>query len=171
MKHAALRRALVAALALAPLTACYRYTDVPVDQVASGQAVRARVTAVEADSLRASTGLDSRVVEGTVVATRPGGLMVRTVTGMVENGATRDRLYQRVELPTSSLLQVEVRQLDRGRTYGLIAAGVVGLGALVVSQFTGSEKVPTGGPKGGTDHAVVPLRLSSLLRFLPGGGP
>jgi hypothetical protein len=147
-------RALIAVLPL--LSACYTYRVVPLDEVPVGSSVRARISAGEAEKLEALIGRDDRVLEGDVIE-KPNGSLLLAVSGVVgmESG-TVQRAHQRVEVPRSGLLEVELRKLDRWKTAGITAVAAGALTYVAIAQFN-AQKEPKGGPgKGNPEDQVVP---------------
>jgi hypothetical protein len=136
------------ALGLLLLSGCYRYVPEPVDSIAPGTAVRARVTAPEAERLTPVLGRSTRLIHGELVERSPDGLMLQ-VRGAGSTAGTA--LYQRVTLLPSAVQELEVRTLDRWKTAGLAGAVVVGVAAAIL-QLSGESETSTG--EGPTPEAV-----------------
>lgn len=143
------------------LGGCYSYRVVPVEQAPVGETVRARVSLTEAVRLREAIGRDDRVVEGQLLEAADTSILVAVRT---PSDATV-RTHQRVALPRSGLLELEVRRFDRLKTAGIAAVIVAAVTAVAVSQFN-SDKPTTGQGKGGTDASRV-LPIGVHLRFSP----
>lgn len=143
-------------LALVPvlaLQACYTHTVVQPGQVAPGSSVQARISAAEAERLGPALGAESRLLRGEVVDVETEGVMLE----VGRRASSGQWLTQRVTIPRSELLEMEIRELDRVRTYGLIA-GVVVLGGIAgYTQFEGSSS-GTGGPaRPGGEQVRIPI--------------
>ena len=135
---------LAAMLALAgALPACYSYRAVPVEQVPVGTAVRARISLAEAEKLEALTGRDDRVLEGALLD-KPDSTLLIAVSNVVGfQGGLPQRAQQRVSVPRSGVLEVEIRKLHRARTLGIVALGATAVGAAAFASL-GGEKQPNG---------------------------
>ncbi len=151
---------------LAPLLGCALgcYTYTPIDPVSTepGHSVRARINATTAEQLELLLGIETRLLNGTVIATAPDTLIIEVPTAaQISSNGTMMRLRQRVSVPRSGLLLLESRTLNRGRTAVAIVVGTVAIGGLIVGGYIlgpGQEKLPGG--DGGTDLRIpiLPLR-------------
>ena len=132
---------------------CYSYRVVPVEQAPVGETVRARVSPTEAARLRDVIGREDRLLEGQLLETADTSILVAVRT---PSDATV-RTHQRVALPRSGLVELEVRRFDRLKTAGIAAVFVAALTAVAVNQFNSST--PSGGEgKGGTNASrVLPI--------------
>lgn len=147
---------------LAPLlSGCFSHTAVPITNVSTGADVRAHISAAEAGRLRPVLGREKRILEGQVVGEAADGIQLRVSTRVGPPGASTDRLSQIVSVRRPEILEIEVRELDRWKTAGVVALSV-GVGAWwVASRFSsvgGSQigGVPTGG---GGDNSLLPPAL------------
>jgi hypothetical protein len=118
----------------AVLGGCYSHRPVTLDEVAAGDDVRVRVTAQEVDRLEAEIPLPDRVFRGTVVGAESGLLLQVPVPGSEATSTSAGPLFNRIRVAPDGLVEVEVRELDRVRTFGLVAAAtavatVVGIAA------------------------------------------
>jgi len=150
-------------LAVLGLTGCHTFQPVSYDQVAPGSIVRARVTGEWSDSIAEVLRSDSRVVEGTVVDKPGGDRMLVEVTVQNElRGIQFQSLRQRVALPRSAFVELELKELDRGRTVGVAALAAGAVAAFVIQQLTkdtGGSTLP--GP-GGPNESRVPTPIFSI---------
>lgn len=138
------------------LQGCYSHSVIPVEGAPMGADVRARISATEADRLQEVLGREYRVLRGEVVAEEPGSLLLE-VPAVV--GASGQRLNQRVTIPKPEILELEVRELDRWRTAGLVAALAAVGGYLVAAQFGDEDASDTSSPpRGGGEQNVLLLR-------------
>ena len=116
---------------------CYHYLPSSPQEVATGQAVRLRLTADEAAKYTDLRLGDPRLLEGTVVDRSASGVMLDATVG-VNNPETGSRaLTQRVNVPLSGVLDVELKQLDRTKTGFLVGGGAVVVG-LAIAKSTGA---------------------------------
>jgi hypothetical protein len=127
---------------------CYHYLPSSPQEVATGQAVRLRLTADEAARYTDLRLGDPRLLEGTVVDRSASGVMLDATVG-VNNAETGARaLTQRLNVPLSGVLDVELKQLDRTKT-GFLVGGAAVLAGVVIAKATGafgSDEIP------GTDN-------------------
>ncbi|GBD33562.1 hypothetical protein HRbin33_02556 [bacterium HR33] len=115
---------------------CYRYVPATVETVPEGARVRALLS-VSGEERARQLGVEGRVVQGTVLA-RDGGvvsLFVPTVPISVEFGA--GPLYQQLDLAAEDVLRVDVRELDKTKTFSLLAGGAAAVTLVAVRSFTG----------------------------------
>ncbi len=118
------------------LGACYRYVPATVETVPEGARVRALLS-VSGEGRARQLGLEGRVVQGTVLA-RGGSvvsLFVPTAPISVEFGA--GPLYQQLDLGPEDVLRLDIRELDKTKTFSLLAGGAAGLTLVTVRVFTG----------------------------------
>lgn len=119
-----------------------------------GAQVRARISAAEAQRLGEVLGREERVLLGRVVGEESGGVLVQ-VPGL--RPAPGQRLDQRVLLPPAEILEIELRHLDRPRTFGLTAAVAAAGAFLLYSQFSSNAKRSPGTDKPGGDQVIIPV--------------
>lgn len=149
-KRAFLPGLLLSALSL---SGCYAHAPVQVGEVQPGTPVRVRISGAEAERLAEVLGDERRVLRGNVVEQQGGGLLVR-VPGM--GSSTAQPLAQQVLLEPSSILELEIRRLDRRRSAGLTAALAVAGGYLMWSQFANGQQV-SGDDKPGPNEVLIPV--------------
>lgn len=123
-------------LALPLASACYSYTQVGVESVAPGEAVRLRVFEQAVDRLPAQ--LERRTqVEGTVVDLEAGRLDLLPELG----SATTDP----VSLAISDIEAISRRELNRTRTWLAVGVGAA-LGVGLLLSIEGEPASTEGGP-------------------------
>jgi hypothetical protein len=140
-------------------TGCFSY--IPVTSVADvepGFSVRARVSPTASARIAPLLGAtEARRLDGTLVAQSTDELIVEVPIVMQDAREFGRTPNQRVSIPRSDLVELEVRKLDRFRT-GLVAgATAVVIGGILANSLRGEpgkEPLPGGG---GTD-AIVFLR-------------
>ncbi len=140
MKGPARWKALPALCALVALAGCYHYQEVGLDELAPAQEVRIRVSITQAEILEETLRRDNpRVIRGTV-AQREGGSLYLDVPVVTELRVGRmESLRQRIELPESSIQELERRHLDRGRTALVIGGTAIVIGGIVAGLIVQSE--------------------------------
>jgi len=140
------------AAACAAASGCYSYHVVPVEQLPIGSSVRVRVQATEAERIGALLGRDDRLLDGRLLARESDNSILLAVPTSVGADATGvGPLHQRVMLPRASLLEVEVRRLDKLKTVGVVAAVGAATATAAIAAF-GGIKSPFGSGKGNTDR-------------------
>ena len=130
------RLRMLLALALPFASGCYTYTQVGVETVAPGEAVRLRVFEQAVDRLPAQ--LERRTqIEGTVVDLDAGRLNLLPELGSVTT--------EPVSLAVSDIAAISRRDLNRTRTW--LAAGVgAALGVGLLLSIEGEPASTSGGP-------------------------
>ncbi len=144
------------ALTLLATAACYSYQPIAYEQVQPGTRVRARLTPQESQRLAEYIGYTSRDLDGQVVGHDDGSLLLEVPGRTAQQGAEVRRFVQRVDIPQSSLVEIEERRLNRTKTFVAIGGAAAVATYVVISQFvsTGSGR---GDGKGGPNNARVPL--------------
>lgn len=155
------RRMLLLCGTLVPLTAgCYTYRPVSVDSVPIGTPVRARINAEAAERISQDIGREERMLEGPLTSRTAEQLTLR-LTVPAPPDRTGTKFTQRVLVPRASVLEVETRQLHKGRTAAVTVVGAAVVGFLLHQAFRG-ENAPSGDDKGGTDNRVARGIIISL---------
>lgn len=140
--------------------ACYRYTPATVGRLAPETEVRARVSAAEAERLRAHAGGDGRVLEGRFLGADEDRILLEVAASSQLRGMRVETLHQRLDIRTAEILELERKELDRTRTFL-----VTGAGAAVMAGFVLARLGPGGGsaPPG---EGQPPAEYTSFLRLL-----
>lgn len=131
-------------------TGCYAYRPVDFDQVRVDSDVRARLTAQQVDELNGVLQPGSRVVEGRVLEQDGSSYLLLVPVFAERRGSRMETLHQRLDIPRSGIVEVEMRELDRVRTGIAIGAGAVVLGAVVIGTLREAalgDRDPGGGPQ------------------------
>ncbi len=145
-------------LFLLGVAGCQTFQPTSFDRVSPGERVRARVNSAWADSLDALLQRDGRVVEGTVVEKPDGALLLEVPVQSELRGIEFQTINQRVRIPESAFVELELRELDRGRTLGVAALAGAIVAAFVVQQLSkesGGGTIPGGG--GPVESPVGPV--------------
>lgn len=155
-------RRLVAMLALAApvATGCYAYTAARPGAVSPGVTVRARITPVASERIAPLLGLTPRMLTGRLISDLRDTLIIEvpTVT-TAEIGSAVQTLHQRVSIPRSEIMFLEIRELDRTRTFALVGGAAAVVGVVLYKALKGepgSERLPG---DGGTDALVPAIRV------------
>jgi hypothetical protein len=148
----------ISVLAILTLSAaCYRYTPASVDAVPPDTDVRARLSAAEADRLSEYMPAESRVLEGKVLE-RNGDSILLLVPVLSELRGNRvQTLHQRLEVSRSGIVDLELRQLDRGKTGLIMAGGVAAVAAVVVNSVILGASSDRDRPGNGGSELVIRL--------------
>lgn len=145
---------LLASLALT--AACYSYTEASLDAVAPGAQVRVGISSEAAARFRDALALDLRALEGDVRSREGGVLLLDVVATTRQVGFQFEQLRQTLRLEPQDVTYVEVKTLDRARTYAGIGVAAIAVGAIAWKALggkTGGNTVPPSG--GGTADARV----------------
>lgn len=156
------RSTLVLALLTLLAGGCYRYRDVTADALRPGTRVRTRISAVEAQQLARQLGSERRVLDGEVVAADASAVMLE-VQSSGEPTMGGSALRQRVSIVPGSILEIQVRELDRLRTAGAVAAG---LAAAAAAAFAIDGGLLGGGndKPGPDENIMIPIGRLRLPR-------
>ncbi len=148
--------------ALAATTGCYSYIPSSVEDVSPGTPVRIRLTAVEAGRLVDQRLTNARLLTGTLVQGDGEQLLVDTSVGHNDAERGMRSVVQRVAVPAHEVLEMERRQLDKGRTGLVVGAGTVALGVVIALQSrggSGSTDTPGGGTQESRRVPILSLRI------------
>jgi hypothetical protein len=150
-------------LVLAPAAGCYVYTPLGGGDVAlSNRDIRARLAPEEEARLRDFTTGETRWIQGQVVEESRDSILVMVEVHHELKGDRIQVLYQRVQLARSGILDMEVRQLDRERSY-LVTGGVVAAVTVVAIKAMSGGGSPSGTtPRPPPEEARIPLFKVSL---------
>ena len=152
---------LLAAATLASAAACHAYRPGTLADLAAGDEVRTLLTPEEYDEVREHLVVGDRTVEGTVVEADAAGLLLEVPVLTVAQGIRVESYSQRLRIPASGLADIEIRSLDRTRTYAL--AGGVGalLGGIVWNQLRDRARQPGPQPVDPpNEDRIVLIRIS-----------
>jgi hypothetical protein len=142
-------------LAVVLLSGCFTYIPVEPGEVEPGVAVRARVSAAASERIAPLLGAtEARRLDGKLITRGSDTLIVEVPTVVVDTREFGRTPNQRVSIPRSDLVELEVRRLDRWRTAGILGGAAVVLGVTLTNALKGEpgkEPLPGGG---GTDAIV-----------------
>lgn len=156
-------RTLAAFLLSLSAAACHAYRPTSLPELHGGDRVRALLTQDQHEEFAEYLLGGGRLVEGTVVEADPAVLLLEVPVVTVAEGIRVDSYSQRLRIPAAGVADVELRSLDRGRTYSL--AGVVGavLGGMVWYEFARRSRrgatVPPGPPE--EDRVIIQIPFSA----------
>lgn len=153
----------VAALLLSlSAAACHAYRPTSLPELHSGDRVRALLTQAQHEEFAEHLLGGDRLLEGTVVEADPAGLLLEVPVVTVAEGIRVDSYSQRFRIPAAGVADVELRSLDRGRTYSLAGVVAAALGGMVWYEFARRSRrgttVPPGPPE--EDRVVIQVRFS-----------
>lgn len=146
-------RALALVLATALASGCATYTAVRPGAVEPGQEVRVTLDPDAPPELTEFvSGARGAVLVGTVTDRDADALMVAVASAVREQGLRSEVFRQRVRIPESEIVGLELRRIDRPRTAIVLvlgAAAVVTTLALILSGDAGGavEGLPTPPPQ------------------------
>ncbi len=124
-------------LALLPAGACYSYRTIPIDEVRPELEVRLRVKPEAAVRVSEVVGYPTQNVEGTFVHLQGDTLLLTVPSPTAPEARTVQRLYQRLDLPVSQVIEVQQRSFNRGKTFACIAGAVAAGAGVAVWAFSG----------------------------------
>lgn len=152
-------RTLSAVMAGVVLAGCYVYVPAEPGTVSPGAEVRMRVD----KSVPLSVGEvalpdDGHVIRGTLVAgPSTDTLLCSVLLTPLGSGVGSSKLRGTVSIPAGAVEELEVRHLAKGRTAGVVGAGIA-LSAIIVAKAFDIHNAREGtDPTGGVDNAVITL--------------
>jgi hypothetical protein len=144
---------------------CYRYSYVERDALRPGEDVRVRLNADEAERVGDILGRDDRVYDGRVLEAPDSTLTLAIRSFIVQQGGATESGHQRIVVPRSSVVEMQLRTLDRPRTAGAIAVAVAATTAAAIislKAINGKDdkgtKLP--GERSRIPGLVIPLRFA-----------
>ena len=153
------KRNLVIALSLGlALQGCYTYTPINVADVTPDMDIRAELTPAARDALADVLPGNDRTLDGTVIENGGNELLLQVEAVATQRGVRLETLDQRVRVDRAGIIEVEMRQRDQAKTYGLAALVVAGVATVVIIAIEAGGANDPGnlGPDGPVD-ALVPL--------------
>ncbi len=162
-----MRRTLLTLLCVLATSACHTFRPVVVDDLIPGQTVRARITGAFADSLSPILMRDARNFEGVVVENAGSTVLMEIPVERSLAGMRLETLSQRVEIPDAAFVDLDIKELDRRRTFGAVALVVAAVGGFVLAQFNKPSGGASGGGPGGPQDALFPLPIISVPVGIP----
>lgn len=143
-------RALSASLAILALTVlpgCYRLT--PVDGGAPDAGTKVRLDLTDAGSVQLAPLIGPRIdaLEGRAIEVSDSVLVLAVTEAVQRNGVTVPWTNERVRVPLQAVDRMRARELDRGRTWLVSGAGVVGLFLMsrAIDLGQGDRSIPARG--------------------------
>lgn len=152
-------RELVLLLALGLVgPACYRYTPIDLADVTPEMEIRTELTPAEREQLADVLPGDSRTLDGRVIDNGQNDILLQVGAVTSQRGVRLETLSQRVRIDRAGILQVELKERDKAKTYGLAALVTAGVATVVILAIEAGRAGETGdlGP-GVPQDAVVPL--------------
>jgi hypothetical protein len=119
------------------LSGCYTYASVDPLVVEPGLEVRAHLSVEGRNLTEELWGRRMSAVEGKVLDADAARILLEVPAARLQSGFQVSTLNQRVSLSKEQVLEVELRQLDRGRTGVVVAAVALGTVLLVTQAFRG----------------------------------
>jgi len=152
-------RTLAFALSLSAV-GCYTFEPVALEELRPEMQVRARLTPAQAAEISDLLPDQDRLVEGTVLEGGMDQLLLLVPVATANRRGRLETLNQRLGIPHSGLVEVELKELDRWKTGVLGAAGAVVVGFVIYKSLSGGSSGNTpGGGGGGPQDALIPIRI------------
>lgn len=134
-------------------TACYRYAPIQGVATDAGQSVRVHLTDKGSVDLAPLIGPTILTLDGALSAAADTSISLSVTTAIARNGVETSWRGERVDIPRSAIASVQLRSLDKRRSW-IVAAGSVGatiaLGVtwnLLGGSFGGKNPPQNGGPR------------------------
>jgi len=160
------RGAILLALALA--SGCYTFAPARMQDARPDQSVRVRLAPAGAVRLADFADPETRSVQGKMVELSGDSLLLLVPSHTELRGTRVETLFQRIQIGQEEVLELELRNLDRPRTYLVTGMVALAVGAFALDRLSGkggSEVVtPGGGPNDALIPSVrIPFRIWSLI--------
>jgi hypothetical protein len=120
---------------VATSVACYRYVPTTVEAVQAGDHVRAVLSPEAQRDLQDRVGIDLSILEGKLLEDNGDHVVVSVPTVKLESAFGAQSLHQNVDVRRREIARVDVRQLDKFRTFGLIGIGAGAIAFATVKAF------------------------------------
>jgi hypothetical protein len=137
---------------------CYHYLPVEPGDVPPGSTVRVRVTDAQTRRFENVVPVDGRLIQGKIIEQDPAVLLLEVPILTDLRGNRVETVSQRIDLPRSDVLDMEIRSLDRGKTALVFGVGGVAAVALVTRTLVGAFNSDNPTPPPGSE-IVVPFFL------------
>lgn len=158
-----MHRLLLPIVLLAAATGCHTFQPASVGDLTAGQSVRVRVTGAFSDSLTSVLQTeDPRRFEAVVASREDSSFFLDVPVQQSLRGMRFETLHQRVEVPTSAFVELETKQLHKGRTIAAAGVAAAVIGTVVAYQLSKDSGGGTIGGGGGPVESVVSLRIFGL---------
>ena len=124
------------------LTGCFHY--IPVESTAPpiGNDVLVELTRVGFAELPELPSYPGPDLAGVIVRAEAGGLLLRVPVPVRVDGLVRETIERDVTIPSRSIVQIQRRELDRGRTAMFVAGGVGTLVGIFLGFKAGGNETP-----------------------------
>ena len=156
-----MHRSLLTILCVLATSACHTFRPVVVDELIPGQTVRARITGAFSDSLSPILMRDAREFEGIVVENSGSSILMEIPVDRRLAGLRFETLSQRVEIPAAEFLDLDIKELDRGRTFLAVGVAVAAVGGFLLAQLNKRSGGGSNGGPGGPQDAILPVPVIS----------
>lgn len=130
---------------LAASLGCYRYVPTTMEAVQAGDHIRAVLSPEAQRDVRDRVGMDVSILEGKLLDDGD-QVVVSVPTVKLESAFGAQSLHQNIDVPRREIARVDVRRLDKFRTYGLIGIGAGVITFATVKAFAGGEPGSPNGP-------------------------
>jgi len=146
---------------LAAALGCYRYVPTTLDAVQAGDHVRAVLSPEAQRDLQDRVGIDVSILEGKLLDDGD-RVVVSMPTVKLASAFGAQSLHQNIDVQRGQIARVDVRQLDKFRTFGLIGIGAGVITFATVKAFAGGEP---GSPNG--QNGDPPEHIHGVLFSVP----
>jgi hypothetical protein len=148
----------VLCLSIIASAGCYHYLPADPGDVPPGTTVRVRVTDAQTRRFENVVPVDRRLIQGKLIEQDSETMLLEVPIQTDLRGNRVETVSQRIDLPRSDVLDLEIRRLDRGKTALVFGVGGAAGIVLVTRTLVGAFNSTTPNPPPGTE-IVVPLFL------------
>lgn len=156
MKNRTSRRVIAVGTGMVFVSACFSYVPAEMGTVPEGEDVRVYLTRAGMEELPELASEGGPFVSGTLMSADADEMMVRVPVAVRREGFFMGTLGQDVGIPTSQVIQLERRELNKVGT-GLLVGGTAGLAVLVVTMIITDGRRGEAPPPPGPEEIRIPL--------------
>lgn len=159
------RLAVLTLLGWVGLTACYAYQPAAVVDLQPRQTVRMRLAPGEATRLAEYVRAESRTMDGTFLEQNPDSLLMLVTSFSELQGDRVQTFQQRVQVSRGEILDLEMKSLDRQRTYLVVGVTTAVAVFVAIDKLRGRSGSETQQPNPTPNDS----RISRFLLRIPIG--
>ncbi|MFC1662470.1 hypothetical protein ACFL3S_13620 [Gemmatimonadota bacterium] len=153
---------LLAATGIWAMSACYSYVPVELETVSPGENVRLTITREAAERLEPALPSNGRILQGEVVQAELGSLWVSVAVSTRQSGFQYERIAQTLRFDQGETLDIELKTLNRRRTFATVGTAAVIVSAVAWTALGGEagghKSLPPGdGTSDDTSRWILPL--------------
>ncbi len=147
-----LTRQILTCSAIAVSMGCYKYVPATLETTPVGSKIRALLSTEGQAALSRRLNIDTREVTGELLESRGDTVLMTVRSERRDDDLGSGALYQVVDIPTSHLLRIDLRQADMASTVGLVALAAGTAAVLIIGATSGGGPGQVLPPDNGPDE-------------------